>query len=85
MDLEDVWSHNRKAVLGYVPNGKDLKLIWESDPRTQRIIRMFRTLRGLGTEDSISFSFGKRIRTFYVMKNIPQFQERIREMPTIPL
>ena len=89
MDLEDVWSHNRKAILGYGPTDKDLKLIWESDPRTQSVIRMFHTLRDLGTEDSISFSFGKRIRAFYVMnipnKNIRRFQERVRELPTILL
>jgi hypothetical protein len=89
MDLEDVWSHNRKAILDYVPNGKDLKLIWESDPRTQSVIRMFHRLRDLGTEDFISFSFGKRAKTFYVMnipnKNIRQFQERVRELPTILL
>jgi hypothetical protein len=87
MAPEDVWSHNRKAILGYVPNGKDLKLIWESDPRIQSVIRMFHTLRNLGTEDLISFSFGKRVRTFYVMyipnKNIGQFQERVRELPII--
>ena len=89
INLKDVWSHNRKAILGYVPNDKDLKLIWESDPRTQSVIRMFHTLRDLGTEDSISFSFGKRIRTFYVInipnKNIRRFQKRARELPNILL
>lgn len=87
MAPEDVWSHNRKAILDYVPNGKDLKLIWESDPRIQSVIRMFHMLRNLGTEDLISFSFGKRVMTFYVMyiphKNIAQFQERVRELPII--
>jgi hypothetical protein len=85
MTQEDVWSHNKKAILSYVPNGKDLKLIWENDPKTQRIIRMFQTLRDLGTDDSISFSFAGRVRTFSVMnipnKNIQQFQERIRALP----
>ena len=35
MTLQDVWSHNKKAVLDYVPQGNDLKLIWESEPKTR--------------------------------------------------
>jgi hypothetical protein len=85
MTQEDVWSHNKRAIVDYVPKGKDLKLIWESDPKTQRIIRMFHTLRDLGTADSILFLFGGRVRTFYVMnipkRNIQQFQERVRALP----
>jgi hypothetical protein len=86
MTGQDIWSHNKKAIANYVPNGKDLKLIWETgDPGTERIIRMFQSLRDLGTEDSLSFSFGGRGRTFYVLnipyKNIRQFQERVRALP----
>jgi len=86
MTGQDIWSHNKKAIANYVPNGKDLKLIWESGgPGTERIIRMFQSLRDLGTEDSLSFSFGGRVRTFYVLnipyKNIRQFQERVRALP----
>ena len=67
MSEQDVWNANKRAILNYVPGGKDLKLIWERDPKTERIIRMFQALRDLGTEDSISFSFAGRVRTFYVM------------------
>jgi len=84
-----VWNANKRAVLGYVPGSKDLKLIWENDPKTQRIIRMFQSFRELGTEDSISFSFGGRVRTFYVLnipnKNIRQFQERVNLLPATPV
>ena len=49
---------------------------------------MFQSLRDLGTEDSISFSFGGRIRTFYVLnipnKNIHQFQRRVSAFPATP-
>jgi len=83
-----VWDANKRAVLGYVPGSKDLKLIWENDPKTQRIIRMFQSLRELGTEDSISFSFGGKVRTFYVFnipnKNIRQFQQRVSALPATP-
>ncbi|HEY3041461.1 MAG TPA: hypothetical protein VGJ66_22180, partial [Pyrinomonadaceae bacterium] len=86
---QDVWNANKKAVLSYVSNIRDLKLIWERDPKTERIIRMFQTLRELGTEDSISFSFGGRLRTFYVLnipnKNIQQFQQGVRSLPATPL
>jgi hypothetical protein len=86
MTGQDIWSHNKKAIANYVPNGKDLKLIWETGHlKTESIIRMFQPLRDLETEDSLSFSFGGRARTFYVLnipyKNIRQFQERVRALP----
>ena len=83
--LQDVWSRNKKAILDYVPHGKDLKLIWENDPKTQRIIESLRRLSDLATEASMSFSFGGRKRTFNVLNiasnNILQFQERVRTLP----
>jgi DNA-binding beta-propeller fold protein YncE len=49
---------------------------------------MFQSLRDLGTEDSISFAFGGRLRTFYVLnipaENIPQFQQRVSAFPPTP-
>jgi len=85
MSGQDVWSHNKKAIANYVPKGKDLKLIWESGPTAEKIIEMLRALRDLATEESISFSFGGRLRTFYVLnvgnKNISRFQERVRALP----
>jgi hypothetical protein len=89
MTQQDVWSHNKRAIVDYVPKGKDLKLIWESDPKTERIIAMFRPLSDLATSDSMSFSFGERKMTFKVLniasKHIQQFQERVRTLPTSPL
>ena len=90
MTGQDIWSHNKRAIASYVPNGKDLKLIWETGaPETQSIIRMFQSLRDLGTENSLSFSFGGRVRTFYLLnipyQNIRQFQERVNALPAIPL
>jgi DNA-binding beta-propeller fold protein YncE len=88
MSEPDVWNANKKAILSYVPGNKDLKVIWEKDPKTQRIITRFQSLRDLGTEDSISFSFGGRVRTFYVLnipnKNIRQFQQHVRALPATP-
>ena len=90
MGEQDVWNNNKKAIASYVSTKKDLKLIWERDPmKTERIIRMFQSLRALGTEDAISFTFGGRLRTFYVLnipnKNILQFQRRVRTLPSTPL
>ena len=49
---------------------------------------MFQSLRDFGTEDSLSFSFGGRVRTFYVLnipsENIPQFQQRVSAFPATP-
>lgn len=88
MTEQDVWLANKKAVSSYVPTNKYLKLIWERDPKTERIIRMFQSLHELGTEDSLSFSFGGRVRTFYVLnipnENIPQFQQRVSAFPLTP-
>jgi sugar lactone lactonase YvrE len=88
MTEQDVWNANKRAILNYAPGSKDLKLIWERDPKTERIIRRFQSLPDLGTEDSLSFSFGGRLRTFYVLnipnKNIRQFQERVSALPATP-
>ena len=88
MTEQDVWNANKKAIASYAPGNKDLKLIWEREPQTERIIRMFQSLRELGTEDSISFSFGGRLRTFYVLnipnRNIRQFQQRVNGFPATP-
>jgi sugar lactone lactonase YvrE len=85
MSLQDVWNANKRAILSYIPSDKNLKLIWERDPKTERIVRAFQSLGDLGTEDSISFSFGGRGRTFYALnipnKNIRQFQKRVSTLP----
>jgi len=86
MTEQDVWNANKRAILSYVPGNKDLKLIWERDPKAER---MFQSLRDLGTEDSISFSFAGRLKAFYVLnipnKNIHQFQQRMSTLPATPL
>jgi sugar lactone lactonase YvrE len=86
--MSDVWNANKKAVSTYVPTNKNLKLIWERAPKTERIIRVFQSLQDLGTEDSLSYSFGGRVRTFYVLnipsENISQFQQRVSAFPTTP-
>jgi len=88
MTEQDVWNANKKAIASYAPGNKDLKLIWETDPQAEKIIRMFQSLRDIGTEDSLSFSFGGRVRTFYVLnipsENIPQFQQRVSAFPATP-
>jgi SMP-30/Gluconolactonase/LRE-like region/NHL repeat len=88
MPEQEVWNANKRTILKYIPTKKDLKLIWESDPQTQRIIRMFQSLRSLGTEDSISFTLGGGVRSFYVLnipnKNIHQFQQRVGALPATP-
>src|SRR5205809_4696198 len=85
MTEQDVWNANKKAIASYAPGNKDLKLIWERDPQAEKIIRMFQSLRDIGTEDSLSFSFGGRLRTFYVLnipnKNIRQFQQGVSAFP----
>jgi DNA-binding beta-propeller fold protein YncE len=89
MTEQEVWNANKNAVAAYAPTNKDLKLIWERDAKTERIISIFQLLRNLGTEDSISFSFGGRLRTFYVLnipnKNIRRFQHRVSAFPATPL
>ena len=88
MSEQDVWNANKRAILTHTPGPKDLKLIWERDPKTERIITMFQTVRDLGTEDSLSFSFGGTMRRFYVLnipnKNIHEFQDRVSAFPATP-
>ena len=89
MSEQDVWNANKRAIASYAQSNKDLKLIWERHPKTERIINIFQSLHDLGTEDSISYSFGGRVRTFYVLnianENIRQFQERVSEFPATPV
>lgn len=88
MTEQDVWRANKSAILSYTPGNKDLKLVWERDPKTERIITKFQSLRDLGTEDNLSFSIGGRLRRFYVLtipnKAIPGFKERVAEFPATP-
>jgi DNA-binding beta-propeller fold protein YncE len=88
MTEQDIWDANRKAVATYVATNKQLKLIWEHNPKTERIITLFQSLRELGTEDSLSFTFAGKVRTFYVLniptQNIPQFQQRVSAFPATP-
>ncbi len=88
MTEQDVWNANKRAIAIYVPSNKDLKLIWERHPKTERIISIFQSLRHLGTEDSISYPFGGRFRAFYVLnipnKNIQQFQQDVSTFPATP-
>jgi hypothetical protein len=86
MTQQDVWHANKRAIVDYyIPSGKDLKLIWEKDSKTDRIIKTLEPVRELGTEESISFSFAGRTWNFYVLnigsENIPEFQERVRNLP----
>ncbi len=88
MSEQDVWNANKRAIASYAPSKKDLKLIWERHPKTERIITMFQSLRDLGTEDSISYSFEGRVRTFYVLNipnsNIREFQQHVKALPATP-
>jgi hypothetical protein len=85
MTEQDIWSRNKKAIVDYVPGNKDLKLIWESEPKTERIIERLRQRHDLATEASMSFSFGSSKGTFHVLNissnNIRQFQERVKALP----
>jgi DNA-binding beta-propeller fold protein YncE len=86
---QDVWNANKRTIASYAPSNKDLKLIWERHPKTERIINIFQSLRDLGTEDSLSYSFEGRVRTFYVLNipntNIQQFQQGVSAFPETPL
>jgi DNA-binding beta-propeller fold protein YncE len=88
MTEQDVWNANKRAILSYTPREKDLKLIWERDPKTERIIGRFRSVRDLGEEDSLSLSFGGRGRSFYVLnipnRNIRELQERVTTFSATP-
>src|SRR5207247_742595 len=88
MTEQEVMKANKRAIFNYAPVIKDLKLIWERDPKTERIISVFQSLGALGAEDSISFSFHGRPRMFYVLnipnKNIREFQDHVRAFPATP-
>ena len=88
MTEQDVWNANKRAILAYTPNSKDLKLIWERDPKTERIISVFKSALDLGSEDALSFSIDREMRRFYVLnipnKNIREFKNRVAAFPATP-
>jgi hypothetical protein len=82
---QHVWSTNKHALVTYVATGKDLKIIWERSPRTERMINMFKSLQDLGTEESLSFSSAGKVKSFYVLNigkaNIDQLKQRAWALP----
>jgi len=88
MTEQDVWSANKRAIATYASDHKDLKLVWERDPKTERIISAFQSARDLGNEDALSCPVDGKIRRFYVLnipnKNIREFQNRVAAFPATP-
>jgi hypothetical protein len=85
MPERELWTHNQNAIAGYVFRGRDLKLVWEVDQKTERIINRLRSVGDLGTQTSASYSFMGRRRTFFVLSipanNVRTLQERVRALP----
>ena len=71
-----------------LPAKKDLKLIWERDPKTERIIRVSNRSATLERRTHFRFLLADRLRTFYVLnipnKNIREFQQRVSALPATP-
>jgi hypothetical protein len=62
--------------------------VWNANKNAILTISVFQTVRDLGTEDSLSLSFGGRVRRFYVLnipnKNIREFQGRVTAFTATP-
>jgi hypothetical protein len=87
MSEREIWNANRSALARYTPSGKDLKLVWEMDPKINRILKSLQSLQDLTTHESLSYSFAGQQRTFYVLNiranDIRAFQERVRALPAL--
>jgi len=87
MSEREIWNANRNALARYVPSGKDLKLVWETDPKINRILKSLQSLQDLATHESLSYSFAGQQRTFYILNiranDIRAFQERVRVLPAL--
>ncbi|MEY2506222.1 MAG: hypothetical protein QOH01_551 [Verrucomicrobiota bacterium] len=91
MAQQEIWRCNKMAIANYVPRGRDLKLIWQTDsPKIDKIMAMYEPLRPLGKEQSISYSFingnafggEARFKVWDIPReNITEFQERVRNLP----
>ena len=57
---QDLWRQNKKILVGYVPHGKDLKIIWEKGSRAEGIIKMLKPAReyGLGLDSLVGRETG---------------------------
>jgi streptogramin lyase len=88
MTEQEVWRSNKNAIVSYPSDKKGLKLIWERDPKTERIISRFESVRDLGTEDHLSLPIAGKIRRFYVLtipnENIGELKSRVAAFPSNP-
>jgi hypothetical protein len=84
---QELWTYSRNAIVRYVPRGKDLKLVWEIDRKTDRIISKLRSVADLAAEDAVSYSFMGRQKSFFVLNitanNVRSFQERVQALPNL--
>jgi len=84
---QQIWTANKKVITGYHPVGKDLKLVWERNPKTDRIINLFEGSRDIGRVESLTMFFEGKGTIFHVFNvqsvNIGKLQERVWAMPDV--
>ena len=83
---QQIWTANKKAILDYVPKGKDLKLIWERDGKSEKIVRLFDPLGDMIKSEYLTMTYGEGLgKIFYVLNidaiNISKLQERVKALP----
>lgn len=82
---QQIWTANKKAILNYVPRGKGLKLIWERNGNTERVLRLFDPWPELIKQEYLTLTYEGLGKIFYVIdieeKNILQFKEKVRGLP----
>lgn len=80
----EILNVNLQAIRDYQKSGKDLKLIWEIEEKTRRIIELFKELNYLGKDQILAAEFLDRKFSFYVLtiKNsrIDEFKDRAQRL-----
>lgn len=78
----DILGNNLRAIQSYQKTNKDLKLIWEIEEKTTRIIELFKQFNYMGSDQILGSSHAGIKFSFYVLniKNdrIDEFKEKVQ-------
>lgn len=84
MQENEILETNKKAIGNYVKGTKDLKLIWEVNEKTNKVIAQFKKLNSLGSDEVIGSQHAGQSFSFYVLNiknaNIDEFKEKVKTL-----
>ena len=85
---EEILSDNIAAITNYVPNGKDLLLIWEGSDKSQGVIESFKKYEAYGSDKTYSGTIEGLSYSLYTLKienrNLDSFKSDVSRDFKVP-